>query len=117
MGGDIPEAGLTDDITLARTVGLLQLSRGAPPAVLAPRTRVELLRRRWITPRTFEMTDAGRQALARSPFLEQALRQLDKPIRAPTVPGSHGIELGKAERSRKRNRRRALIARAARGER
>lgn len=73
-------------ITLPQTVVMLSLSRGEQPKVFPPITRRKLLRKRWILPlardpgskedRRAELTDAGRRALAASPFLAAAERIL-----------------------------------------
>lgn len=70
--------------TLPQTIILLALSRGERPPVIPPPARRRLLAHHWIAPpRPFAITDAGRDALARSPHLEQAQRALDRPLAPP----------------------------------
>jgi hypothetical protein len=73
--------------TLAQTICLLSLSRGEQPPVFPPSTRREMLRKQWITPgvrepgatgRRHDITDAGRVALAGSPWLAKAQRAIDE---------------------------------------
>lgn len=70
-----------DQPTLPQTLCLLALSRGEQPAYLPPITRRALLRARWMSPLSdasgYEITDAGRRALATSPHLAEAQRKLD----------------------------------------
>lgn len=70
--------------TLPQTVCLLALSRGQQPPIMAAITRRALRRHRWIIEtskvgaprRIHEITDAGRDALARSPHRDAAARTL-----------------------------------------
>lgn len=66
--------------TLPQTICLLALSRNEQP-YLPPATRLALLGKRWIVKtgdyRSFEITEAGRRALATSPHLGEAQRKLD----------------------------------------
>jgi hypothetical protein len=66
--------------TLTQTMCLLSFSRGEQPQVLPATTRQVLLRQRWIAPtaerRHYEITPAGSDALATSPYRAQAERQL-----------------------------------------
>jgi hypothetical protein len=81
--------------TMAQTVVLLALSRGKQPPYLAPATRQNLVRAKWIVAtgpapapaekrhakaprRPYVITDAGRRALATSPHIEAAQRTLDQ---------------------------------------
>lgn len=75
--------------TLAQTICLVALSRGEQPPWLPVTTRRALLRERWIAPqnkrepgakerRLYNLTDAGRRAMAASPHLDDALRKLDE---------------------------------------
>jgi hypothetical protein len=78
----------TRGITLAQTISLLSLSRGEQPLLLAPNLRRSLLRRQWIVPpRPFAISPDGRAALARSPYLAQARRILEKPPSPPLRRG------------------------------
>jgi hypothetical protein len=67
--------------TLTQTMCLLVFSRGEQPSVLPATTRQVLLRQRWIAPggqrRRYTITHAGSDALATSPYRDQAERQLD----------------------------------------
>lgn len=65
-----------------QTICLLALSRGKQPPWFPIATRRLLLRERWMSPRgggqrSYDITDAGRQALAASPHLVEAQRRLD----------------------------------------
>lgn len=75
--------------TLAQTIIMLTMSRGLQLPMSSPAARRGLLQRKWIAPpRPFTLTDAGRAALAASPFLAQAQRALDRP---PLRPARTGI--------------------------
>jgi hypothetical protein len=63
-------------MTLPQTIVLLALSLGRRPC-MAPITRRALLRAQWIAPRSHEITEAGRAALASSPWIDKARQQLD----------------------------------------
>lgn len=103
--------------TLPQTIGLLALSRGQPATVLTPMTRRRLLGARWIAPQCYDLTAAGREALAASPHLERATRAIEGGVlRVWSVTSTTGLTLGSASatpRSRAHNRRRARIAAAA----
>lgn len=75
--------------TLPQTICLLALSRGEQPPWFPVTTRRALLRERWMKPlgrraagstaiRQYQITDAGRLALATSPHLAEAQRRLDE---------------------------------------
>jgi hypothetical protein len=64
--------------TLPQTLALLALSRGSYQ-FRSPQLRRSMLRRQWIVPDTYELTAAGHEALAASPFLSQAQRGLNGP--------------------------------------
>lgn len=77
------------DLTLPQTICLLALSRGEQPPLFPPTTRRLLLREKLIKPlnkrepgskerRLYDITDAGRQALAASPHLAAAQRAIDE---------------------------------------
>jgi hypothetical protein len=83
------DAASTSTLTLPQTVCLLALSRDEKPPWFPVGTRNALLRQRWMKPgkpptpgskvrRRYDITDAGRQALAASPHLEAAQRVLDE---------------------------------------
>lgn len=75
--------------TPSQTIILLYLSRGEQPPTIPPVTRRELLRKRWIAHAgtrtasnggerpTFEITEAGKQALATSQHLTEAQKRID----------------------------------------
>ncbi len=65
-------------ITLPATIALLALSRGSYQ-FRSPNLRRALLRRQWIAPDTYELTESGRTALSTSPHLALAQRELDMP--------------------------------------
>lgn len=75
--------------TLAQTICLVALSRGEQPPWMPTTTRRALLRERWMAPqntrapgakerRLYDLTDAGRKAMAASPHLGEAMRKLDE---------------------------------------
>lgn len=66
-----------DRPNLAQTIVLLALSRRERPPVFPVMTRRYLLRRRWIVPPHYDITQPGLAALATSPFLDEAQRRLD----------------------------------------
>ncbi len=74
--------------SLPQTVVLLRLSRGETVPPMPPTTRAILRDRRWIVAlairgpgskdkRSYEITESGRRALATSPYITQAQREVD----------------------------------------
>ena len=101
--------------TLPQTIGLLAMSRGQPSTVLSPSSRRIMLRTRWIAPdpvRGHVVTNKGAAALATSPHLARAGRELDRGT--PTAQKLDGLVLSINPAAKTREyRRRARIAQAA----
>lgn len=98
--------------TLPQTIGLLAMSRGQPSTVLSPMSRRIMLRHRWIISDGLgglRVTDAGSRALAASPHLARAQREVDRGT--PTAQ-KLVLSINPAAKTRE-YRRRARIAQAA----
>lgn len=100
--------------TLPQTIGLLVMSRGAESAVLPSTSRRMMLRYRWIAPNGaggHAITEAGSRALATSPHMERAQRELDR--RTPTAHRIDGLVPCITTPAQKRENQRQARIRAA----